>query len=354
MSSLGDFDTGTVIFSKFTSYRPSTGAPFTLAGTPALSVYKDNSVTQSTAGVTLTVDFDAVTGLHHFTIDTSADGAFYAAGSFFDVVITAGTVDSVSAVGTVVGRFTLRKNSALKPATAGRTLVVDAAGLADANMVKAGPTGAGTAQTAGDIIGDTNDIQARLPAALVSGRIDASVGAMAADVMTAAAAAADLTTELQAGLATSAALATLQTTATAIDGKTTNLPSDPADQSLIIAATNAIVALLGTPAGASLAADLAAVAAKTVNLPASPAAVGSAMTLSSGERDATADALLARNVSGGSSAGRTVKQALHILRNKTSIAGGTLTVTDVDDTTASWTAAVTMTAGDPISAIDPA
>lgn len=39
----------------------------------------------------------------------------------------------------------------LVPATAGRSLVVDAAGLADANMVKAGPTGSGTAQTARDI-----------------------------------------------------------------------------------------------------------------------------------------------------------------------------------------------------------
>ena len=35
--------------------------------------------------------------------------------------------------------------------TAGRTLVVDVAGLADANVVKLGPTGAGTAQTARDI-----------------------------------------------------------------------------------------------------------------------------------------------------------------------------------------------------------
>lgn len=67
----------------------------------------------------------------------------------------------------------------------------------------------GTAQTAGDIIGDTNDIQARLPAALVSGRIDASVGAMAANTLTASAVAADAVTELQAGLATSAALATV-------------------------------------------------------------------------------------------------------------------------------------------------
>lgn len=77
------------------------------------------------------------------------------------------------------------------PATSGRSMVVDAAGLVDANVVKVGPTGSGTAQTAGDIIGDTNDIQARLPAALVSGRIDASVGAMAAGVVTAAAIATD-------------------------------------------------------------------------------------------------------------------------------------------------------------------
>src|SRR3990172_5899681 len=96
------------------------------------------------------------------------------------------------------------------PATSGRSMVVDAAGLVDANAVKVGPTGAGTAQTAGDVIGDTNDIQARLPAALVSGRMDSSTGAMAANVMTAAAAAADLTTELQAGLATWAAWATVK------------------------------------------------------------------------------------------------------------------------------------------------
>jgi len=39
----------------------------------------------------------------------------------------------------------------LGPATAGRTLVVDASGLADANTVKLGPTGSGTAQTARDV-----------------------------------------------------------------------------------------------------------------------------------------------------------------------------------------------------------
>ena len=130
MKHLGDFDTGTVVYGKFTTFQPSTGAAFTLGGTPALSVYKDNSVDQSTSGVTLTASFDSVTGLNHFAVDTSADGTFYAAGSFFDIVITTGTVDSVSVVGSVVASFTLRKNSALKPTTAGRTLDVTAGGCA--------------------------------------------------------------------------------------------------------------------------------------------------------------------------------------------------------------------------------
>lgn len=148
---LGDFDASAVIYGKFTTFRPSTGAAYTLAGSPALSVYKDASTTQSTTGVTMTADFDSVTGLNHFAVDTSADGTFYSAGSFFDIVVTTGTVDSVSVVGAVVASFTLRKTSALKPSTAGRTLVVDASGLADANAVKIGPTGSGTAQTARDL-----------------------------------------------------------------------------------------------------------------------------------------------------------------------------------------------------------
>jgi hypothetical protein len=123
---LGDFDLTTVIYGKFTTFRPSTGAAYTLAGTPVLSVYKNNSTTQSTTGVTLTADFDSVTGLNHFAIDTSADGTFYSTGGFFDIVITTGTVDSVSVVGSVVGSFTLRANSALKPTTAGETLDVGA------------------------------------------------------------------------------------------------------------------------------------------------------------------------------------------------------------------------------------
>ena len=65
-------------------------------------------------------------------------------------------------------------------------------------LVEAGATDADVSA----VLADTNDIQARLPAALVGGRMDASVGAMAADVLTAAALAADAIAEIQAGLAT--------------------------------------------------------------------------------------------------------------------------------------------------------
>ena len=96
-------------------------------------------------------------------------------------------------------------------------------------------------------------------------------------------------------------------------------------------------------------AGIAAIQAKTDNLPASPAAVSDVPTAA-----ANADALLGRNLAGGADGGRTVRDALRALRNKTSIAGGVLTVTQEDDATAAWTAAVATTPGDPISSIDPA
>lgn len=77
-----------------------------------------------------------------------------------------------------------------------------------------------TAAALATVQADTDDIQTRLPAALVTGRIDASVGAMAAGVVTAAAVATDAidgdaiaataVTEIQSGLATAAALTTVQ------------------------------------------------------------------------------------------------------------------------------------------------
>ena len=105
MINLGDRAVGTTLSFDFNTHKAD-GTPITLSGTPALNVYKD-STTESNSGVTLTVDYDSRTGMNHVVIDTSANGTFYATGNDFSVVITTGTVDSISVVGYVVGRFSL-------------------------------------------------------------------------------------------------------------------------------------------------------------------------------------------------------------------------------------------------------
>ena len=100
------------------------------------------------------------------------------------------------------------------PSVSGRGLDVSTGGEAGVDWANVGsPTttvglSGTTVKTATDVETDTQDLQARTPAALVGGRIDASVGAMAAGVVTAAAIAdnaidaaalaADVVTELDA------------------------------------------------------------------------------------------------------------------------------------------------------------
>jgi hypothetical protein len=76
-------------------------------------VYKDAGVTEITAGVTLSVDFDSRAGHHVYTIDTSADAA-YASGSDYRVVLIAGTVDGTSVVGVEVGCFSIENRGNVK------------------------------------------------------------------------------------------------------------------------------------------------------------------------------------------------------------------------------------------------
>ena len=78
-----------------------------------------------------------------------------------------------------------------------------------------------------------------------------------------------------------------------------------------------------------------------------------ATVLSTDASNEIADALLNRNIGGGSSAGRLVKEALYALRNKSEIVGTTLSVYDAGDAL-SWTATVASSASaDPVTGIDP-
>ena len=131
MAYIGDIRLGDTIDIKFTTVG-TTGAPTTLAGTPSVACYPGNSTTEITAGITLTVDFDARTGMHNVRI-VATSGNGYATATDYSVVITAGTVGGTSVVGYVVGSFSIEKRSALMPTTGGRTLQVESDGMAYAD-----------------------------------------------------------------------------------------------------------------------------------------------------------------------------------------------------------------------------
>lgn len=142
----------------------------------------------------------------------------------------------------------------------------------------------------------------------------------------------------------------LDTEIAAIKAKTDGLPADPADASDLLALLTVLQAdtddiqsrLPAALVGGRMAANAEVVGDKT----------GYALTAA--ERASIADRILLRNIKGGSDAGRLVHHALAALRNRWEIAAGVLTVYDADDVTPLFTAAITRTAGDPITHMDPA
>ena len=104
MINFGAVPAGAVLPIMFNTYAAATGASVTLTGLAVtdIEVYKGTSMTQraSDAGFTLLdtdgIDIDGTSGIHGFSIDTgdNTDASFYAAGSFFTVVVSAVTVDS--------------------------------------------------------------------------------------------------------------------------------------------------------------------------------------------------------------------------------------------------------------------
>ena len=106
---------------------------------------------------------------------------------------------------------------------AGLTALPNAAAQAAGGLYTRG-TGAGQINQAANGMIDTSVVRWLnvAPNALISGRVDASVGAMAANVITAAATAPDFSTEVNTGVATAAGVAALQTD---VDDIQTRLPA---------------------------------------------------------------------------------------------------------------------------------
>ena len=144
---IGDFATGVSFDCKFATVS-TTGAPTTLAGTPVISAYPDNSLTEITAGITLSVDFDGLTGLHNIrVVATGANG--YAAATNYALVITTGTVGGTSVVGYVPCQFSLDNRKALLSAGTGTGQLDFTSGVTKANATQILGTAISTPATAG-------------------------------------------------------------------------------------------------------------------------------------------------------------------------------------------------------------
>lgn len=130
----GDYDTTETVnipFNTFSSDDPSASVTITNLVAGDIEIHKDGSTTQraSDSGVSVTIDFDGVTGNHIASIDLSdnSDAGFYANGSRYQVRMEGTTVDGAT-INAWIGSFSI--GCTLRPTTAGRTLDVETGGCA--------------------------------------------------------------------------------------------------------------------------------------------------------------------------------------------------------------------------------
>ena len=111
---LGELKDGGTHHFSFTTVD-ATGLPTVFTGSPALRIYKDANTTQTTTGITLAADFNALVGLNMVTLVLT--DAFYVAATDYSVVIEAGTVGGVSVIGYSVAQFSIANRPLLGVAT---------------------------------------------------------------------------------------------------------------------------------------------------------------------------------------------------------------------------------------------
>lgn len=102
----GDYAPGQVVNFKYTS-RDSTGTPSTLSGANLLVIYRDNSTSEFSQGLSLTTDFDGVVGQNHVRVDTASGLSVLLPGHDYQVTHRFGQVSGVTVVGEVVGEFSI-------------------------------------------------------------------------------------------------------------------------------------------------------------------------------------------------------------------------------------------------------
>lgn len=140
VSFFGDYDTSETVhipFNTFSSDDPSASVTITSLAAADVEIHKDGGTTQraSDNGVTVSIDFDSITGNHLVGIDLSdnSDAGFYSAGSRYQVRIEGTTVDGAT-INAWIGAFSI--GCTLRPATDGRALAVDGNGRVDVSLIE--------------------------------------------------------------------------------------------------------------------------------------------------------------------------------------------------------------------------
>jgi len=109
---MSDYQLEDTVYLPFTTRAFSTGIPTALVS-GEVQIYEDASTTQITAAETLTVSLDGIGGFNMVAVAATAANGF-GGGQSYTAILSAGTVDSVSAIGEVVGHFTLDMSAAAK------------------------------------------------------------------------------------------------------------------------------------------------------------------------------------------------------------------------------------------------
>lgn len=110
---LGDFvedDVVYMMFNTFTSDDPSASCTITNLANTDVHIHKDDGLTQrnNAAGITVSVNFDGITGSHLLKIDTNDNtvAGFWVTGSDYFVRIEGTTIDGAT-INAVVGHFSI-------------------------------------------------------------------------------------------------------------------------------------------------------------------------------------------------------------------------------------------------------
>lgn len=250
------YNSGDTIYVFFDTYG-SNGESITITGLAVtdIEIYKNGSTTQRSSdnGYTLLdtdgIDFDGVTGLHGFSIDTSdnSDAGFWADGSHYVINVNSITVNGQ----TVRFSFGLRLGILARPTTPGRKLDISSGGEAGIDWANIGsPTTA--VNLSGTIIGLVSNLDTPVYDAIgvyaadavwdedaTSHQTQGTFGQAIGDPgATAVSIWSRVNSNLDATVSSRASQTSLDTVddfldteIAAIKAKTDNLPSDPADAS---------------------------------------------------------------------------------------------------------------------------